>query len=685
MIRRPATASLAAGLVASLLTLDTPAADAAARRPDLVVTAVSAPADVRAGATLQVSVTTKNIGRSRAAASRTRIYLSADKARGGDLAVATLRTPRLRPDRRQAAQVSLRVPARAAARRYHLIACADALNQVRESREGNNCRVAKRMVRVTAATSAGPDFPLTPDPLSVDPDPDEARSVSKTAGPTESTTIKATGADGTTYTLVVPAGALVGPEQITLTPVSSVGDLPLSGGLEAAVELKPHGLVLLKQATLTIDSPDLGPLAQQTPFYFHGDGDDFHLYPVLQPKAVDDASIVRFPIDHFSTPGVGLGTAADRANVVNHPTGRLQGQIAGQISDLIRGAREAELNGTGGLSDVAPQIEALMNSYYDGAIKPQLAAAEADPRDTGAAFTAIEDALAWLRSMQLHLYGDDDTNATPRMRDAFDRVIRVFTAVYNDAWKRCSQEHELEMLPLLLRISRQAQLLGLSWGPAAEQRFKDCARFELRLDSTVTFAGTWPLGGEQLFDVPHTGNGTWRAQATTTNGLGDNGGVTEASLPLTTAQYHSEYSFKRSDGTTCHGSTDQVGSMPGTLRTTVLPTFSPNPKEVPPGTKWTPTPVDVLIQVTPTGVIDQRRTVGCDGSDFTNELTSEWLFTVRNFHPADLGLLFGKKADRSDDLVYARTWNNSESEPNHLGSETWTETTAIEVWHKPAT
>ncbi len=56
-----------------------------------------------------------------------------------------------------------------------------------------------------------------------------------------------------------------------------------------------------------------------------------------------------------------------------------------------------------------------------------------------------------------------------------------------------------------------------------------------------------------------------------------------------------------------------------------------------------------------------------------------------HFHPADLSLLFGKKADRSDDLIYAKTWNNSESEPNHLGAETWTEATTVELWHKPAT
>ena len=685
MIRRPATATLATGLAASLLTLQpVPAADAAVRRPDLVVPALTAPAEVRVGATLQVSVTTKNVGRSRAAASVTKVYLSADASVGGDIAVATVQVPRLRPGRTYVARPTLRIPASAAVRSYRVIACADTRKLVRESRERNNCRVADRAVRVTAPPPEVPDFPLDPDPITVDPTSDDARAVSKTVNPTENTTIKATGADGTTYTLVIPAGALVGPETITLTPLAKVDDLPLSGGLEAGVQLEPHGLVLLKQARLTIDAGSLGPIAQQTPFYFHEGGEDFHLYPNLVPQSGDDASVVRLPIDHFSSAGVGLATPSDRDGVASHPTERDQGQIAGQIAEILRAAREADPNGDVGIpAQAGAQIEALLNSYYDGAIKPRLVAAEANPRDTGAAFASIDDALAWLHTIQLLLYPDGDLDATPRMTDAFNRVLRVFTAVYNDAWKRCSQEHELEMLPLLLRIARQAQVLGISWGGAAEQRFKDCSRFELRFDSTVTFDGTWPLGGEELYNVPHIGHGTWRAQAKTINSLGGNSGTDQVSLPLTTAQYHDEYTYQRSDHTTCHGYSDQTGSIPGTLRTTVLPSFNPNPREVPPDGTWTPTPVDVLIQVNPSGVIDKRRTVDCGGSDYTNDLTSEWLVTLRSFHPADLSLLYGKKADRSDDLIYAKTWNNSESEPNHLGAETWTEATTVELWHKP--
>ena len=663
-----------------------PTSYAAARRPDLTVSAVSAPAEVRAGATLAVKVSTRNTGRTRSAASTTKVYLSRDTRAGNDVVVGSVRVPRLAPRRTHTATVRLRVPAGTPARGYRVLACADAARRVRETKEGNNCRVASRAVTVTTAeVPDGTGFPKTPDPITVDPSVDESRAVSRQVNPYEDTSITATGADGTSYTLDIPAGALIGLEQVTLTPLSAVGGLPLSGGVAAGVELEPHGLVLLKQATLTIESPDLGPLAQQTPFYFHGGGEDFHLYPVLLPEPGDTADVVRLPIDHFSTPGIGLGTPGDRAGVLEHPPARDQAQVAGAISELLRGVREADPSGAEISTEVGAQMEAILNQYYDGSVKPRLAAAEQNPRNTAAAFASIDDALSWLRVMQLYLHGDEDADQTTRMRDAFDRAVRVFTAVYNDAWKRCSQEHELEMMPLLLRIARQAQLLGLAWGSAAEQRFKDCSRFEVRFDSRVTYAGTWPVGGENLYNYPHTGAGAWRAQATVISSLQENSGFGQASLPLTEASYHSEYSYPRSDGSTCHGSTDQTGSTPGTLRTTVIPSFPANPREVPPDGGWTPTPVDLLISVQPTGVLDIRRTVDCGGGDYTNTLTSEWLFTFRDFHPADLNLVYGKKDDRSADLMYAKTWNNSENEPNHLGGETWNETTTVEVWHKPAT
>lgn len=688
MFRPLATAVLTVTPLVLTLVQPVPVATAAARRPDLVVSALSSAAEVTAGTTLRVRLTTKNRGRSRAAASITKVYLSADRRVGRDVAVGTIRVPRLKPGRKHIARLDLRVPARAAARNYRLLACADARRRVRESREGNNCRLATRAVQVTAADDGVPDFPLTPDPITVAPAVDESRAVEERVdNPFVAKSITATGADGTTYTLDIPAEALIGPETITLTPVTAVGGLPLSGELVAGVELKPHGLVLMKPATLTIDSPNLGPIGQQTPFYFHEGGEDFHLYPVLLPEPGDDKNVVRFQIEHFSTPGVGLGTAGDRAGVNNHPPARDQAQIAGAISDLIREAREADPNGDGpGDPDLGSKIEALMNAHYDGVIKPQLAAAEQNPRNDALVRDAIADALSWVRNMQLHLSSGDDPYSSARTEDAAARVERVLKAVYLDRWKRCSQDHELEVMPHLISIARQALLLGYSWGDAAWQRFLDCARFELRFDSRISFDGTWPVGGEQLHDYPHTGSGDWRAQATLLADFGAGTFLTQAPLSLTEWGYHSEYSYPRSDGTTCSGSTDQVGTEPGILHGGVAPHFEVNPKEVPPEGEWEEPEVDLFIAITALGVKDVTRTVNCAGGDYTETSSSRWHQQFTAFRNGFGSVsVTGKKADRSGDLLYAETWDHFVSHPNHLGSQDWSETTVLEVWHKPAT
>lgn len=675
------TTGLTTGLLAGLLSLG-PAAEAAAR-PDLVVSAVSSPAEVRAGSTLRVEVTTKNRGRTRAAATTTRVYLSPDRRVGRDVAVASVRVPRLAPGRRHAARLDLLVPAGTAARSYRLLACADVRRKVRESREGNNCRLTEAAVRVTAG---GSDFPLTPDPITVSSDVDDARAVSRMAMPTEATTITATGGDGTSYTLELPAGALVAPETITLTPVLSVDGLPLSDGLAAAVELEPHGLVLLKQATLTIDSPDLGPLARQTPFYFHGGGEDFHLSPVLLPEAGDDADVVRFPIEHFSTPGVGLGSSGDRAGIGDHATARDQGQIAGAIAELLREAREADPNGDGPAdTTLGPKIESLMNSYYDGVVRPQLAAAEQNPRNDALVRDAIADALSWVRNMQLHLSGKDDPYESPRTQDAMERIERVLKAVYLDRWDRC-KNHELEVLPQLLSVARQAALLGYAWADAPWERFLDCSRFEVRFDSRISFSGTWPVGGHELARYPHTGNGSWRAQGTVLNDFGAGTFITQGPLSLTAWSYHSSYSYPRSDGTTCSGGSDQTGTVPGTLQTGVVPSFKANPTEVPPDGTYEEPEVDLVISATATGVKDVVRTTDCGGGDYTDTTSSRWQQRYTAFRNGSGSVsVTGTKADRSNDLLYAKTWENAVSIPNSLGSENWAETTVLEVWHKPAT
>src|SRR6185503_6111098 len=110
----------------------------------------------------------------------------------------------------------------------------------------------------------------------------------------------------------------------TMTPVSMVGGLPLSGGLAAAVQLEPDGLRLFNFATLVVEPPQSLSPNQETSFAWDQAGDDFHLFPMQTPNstrrenargsalALNPRGLI-FKLLHFSGYGVGSGTDADRA------------------------------------------------------------------------------------------------------------------------------------------------------------------------------------------------------------------------------------------------------------------------------------------------------------------------------------------------------------------------------------
>lgn len=124
--------------------------------------------------------------------------------------------------------------------------------------------------------------------------------------PTTGGTLSANGADGSAFTLDIPAGALLSDQDVTLTPVTSIQGLPLSGGLAAAVHIEPEGLILYESATLTIQPAVAVARSQEITFSYQGTGAEFFLHPPLPV-----AGAVRLPILHFSGYGLGRGTQAD--------------------------------------------------------------------------------------------------------------------------------------------------------------------------------------------------------------------------------------------------------------------------------------------------------------------------------------------------------------------------------------
>ncbi|MGC9985143.1 MAG: hypothetical protein ABSF35_16130, partial [Polyangia bacterium] len=145
-----------------------------------------------------------------------------------------------------------------------------------------------------SSADAGPTFQLqTPNPLSVSPVLDPTHATVAVITATAGGSITATAADGTIYTLAIPADALLFDTEITLTPVTSIGGLPFSGGLQAAVQIAPDGLYLYQVATLSIAPATAVLSSKQIGFGYYGSGTEFHL------EALTTTGLV-FGIQHFS-------------------------------------------------------------------------------------------------------------------------------------------------------------------------------------------------------------------------------------------------------------------------------------------------------------------------------------------------------------------------------------------------
>ncbi len=107
--------------------------------PDLVISAMSAPANAAPGATITVTDTTRNQGTGAAQASTTRYYLSTNNVLdAGDVMLGSRPIPALAAGDMSTGTVTLTIPAGTAGGVYYLFANADADDAVLESQEGNN-------------------------------------------------------------------------------------------------------------------------------------------------------------------------------------------------------------------------------------------------------------------------------------------------------------------------------------------------------------------------------------------------------------------------------------------------------------------------------------------------------------------------------------------------------------------
>lgn len=184
---------------------------------------------------------------------------------------------------------------------------------------------------------------------------DETRQVSALIGP-DGGQLSTTTADGAVLTLTIPADALIGQEQIFISPVAAIAGLPLSGGLLAAAQFAPQGLLLFKPATLTIQLPPGKSTQGAIGFAYESNGANFHLSHLTQ----SDGTLTLL-VSHFSGAGAGTGTAGNVNAIASAPQTELE---AHYLNLMVQAEVNliAQICGPSGLCSEDAQLQALAHA-----------------------------------------------------------------------------------------------------------------------------------------------------------------------------------------------------------------------------------------------------------------------------------------------------------------------------------
>lgn len=371
----------------------------------------------------------------------TAFVLSADGRRGrGDVVLGS------RTLRRTRTTLTLRVPARTALGAYRLLACSPA--------KSSNCRASKGRLALTAR----------PRPARVRPSAAPARAASAEVG-RGGGSLSATGADGTTYTLTIPEGALLDTTSVSLTPLAAVRGMPMGARGARAVQIGPAGRELLKPATLAIAPPKLPSSAALTAFGFDANGRQLHLTPV--ERAGSEARISVFELD-----GAGIASAAAAARYL-FSRSRMPTSLVHQL-EQVAAAPRAPKRARG--SQAMPS-DALGAQAFALAVSIQGLAL------SGAIDDAVYQYVVWQSLAVMPEAVSWRALITAGFQGGFTREI-------GDARARCLGSREIGQMGRLLRYRDYlyAALITLplqSLRTDIDQALERCLRFELVYEATI--------------------------------------------------------------------------------------------------------------------------------------------------------------------------------------------------------
>lgn len=357
------------------------------------------------------------------------------------------------------------------------------------------------------ATPTPTDFFTRPaSPALVTSTVDDARAVRGTIGRAGGT-LSATGADGTKYTFIVPAGALADEVEISMTPIASTTGAPWTRAVGA--RFAPAGLQFFQFATLAIEPANDVPLDRQVMMGASADGELFVATPDVASRA-PRIKVIHFT-DYWHADMTPEQLNAQRLQSPTEAALRIQNEVGAVLNNL----RQRMLLGADDDANAPAMQDILGNAirqWWEYVLKPRIAAAQTC-QDWKAVIAAV---LSVERQRQLLGLGDSGIGVLGNTTGAdfweiagsgaWMRANVPFSgnlaraAIFQcakDSSERCTVRHLFDLIDTALGWERQKQLFGIADDPAFDpvylnwnQRLDACYRFRVEFDSSVTLFGT---------------------------------------------------------------------------------------------------------------------------------------------------------------------------------------------------
>jgi hypothetical protein len=200
--------------------------------------------------------------------------------------------------------------------------------------------------------------------------------------------VSLTAADGSKFTLEVPANAVEADTTITMTAVKSLDGAPLANNTPTAVQLEPSGLFFKEMATLTIVPVKEIPTKQQIIFGYEGEGQDYHL-AVIDPKSKE----IKIQLMHFSGAGIGSGSDSAWAATLQLQADSAYTRLAQKLGEVLQPERLKMILGDKSslaANEQGETVKSILDQFEDQVVLKEIAAAELDCKH---ARKALEDLL----------------------------------------------------------------------------------------------------------------------------------------------------------------------------------------------------------------------------------------------------------------------------------------------------